>query len=243
VGKSGRNYFSTHDDQLYDRNEASARGRYMCDFQERKQGHNAEIEVVRPDTPPTPGVPRSEESTTTLVTLETAVGGLATPPTPSGTSLQARAAAPPTPGTPVVQDPLERPNDLFSPPTPGRGEGGNSCQSPFLSPSLSPTQPTESTPKPARTVTQVDWVAQSVAELETNDPEMAAFVTECDEREARAPTAPPNQGDTTQGVVVVSVQSKGIKKKNFLFVVTCVCVCGISCPFAVVSVSFVQPYR
>jgi len=59
---------------------------------------------------------------------------------------------------------------------------------------------------------QVDWVAQSVAELEANDPAMAAFVAECEEREARAPTAPPHQGDTTQGVESVSIQSKGIKK-------------------------------
>jgi len=55
-------------------------------------------------------------------------------------------------------------------------------------------------------------VAQSVAELEVSDPAMAAFVVECDEREARAPTAPPHQGDTTQGVESVSIQSKGIKK-------------------------------
>ena len=116
----------------------------------------------------------------------------------------------------MVRDPLESfpgsPKDLFSPPTPGRGEGGDSCQILFLSPSLSPTQVEESPPTPGRTVTQVDWVVQSVAELEANDPEMAAFVAECDEREARAPTAPPNQGDTTQGVRGVSVQSKGIKK-------------------------------
>ena len=37
-------------------------------------------------------------------------------------------------------------------------------------------------------------------------------MAECDEREARAPTAPLNRGDTTQGVGGVSVQSKGIKK-------------------------------
>ena len=181
----------------------------MCDFQEREQGHHVEIEVVRPDMPPTPGGPGSEESTTTLVTFETAVAALATPPTPGDTSLEARATTPPTPGTPVVRDPLESfpgsPKDLFSPPTPGRGEGGDSCQILFLSPSLSPTQVEESPPTPGRTVTQVDWVVQSVAELEANDPEMAAFVAECDEREARAPTAPPNQGDTTQGVGGVGV--------------------------------------
>jgi len=135
VGKSGRNYFSTHDEQLYERNEASARGRYMGDFQEREQGNHAEIEVVRPDTPPTPGGPGSEENTTMLVTLETAVGGLAAPPTPGDTCLEARAATPPTPGTPVVRDLFESlpgsPNNLFSPPTPGRGEEGDTCQSQF----------------------------------------------------------------------------------------------------------------
>jgi len=163
VGKSGRNYFSTHDEQLYERNEASARGRYMGDFQEREQGNHAEIEVVRPDTPPTPGGPGSEENTTILVTLETAAGGLATPPTPGDTSLEARAVTPPTPGTPVVWDLFESlpgsPNNLFSPPLPGRGEGGDTCKSPFLSPSLSPTQAADSPPTPERTVTQVDWVA------------------------------------------------------------------------------------
>ena len=144
MGKSGRNYFSTHDEQLYDSNEVSARGRYMCDFQEREAGNPTEIEVVRPDTPPTPGGPGSKENTTTLVTLQTAVGGLATPPTQGDTCLEARAATPPTPGTPVVRDPFESlpgsPNDLFSALTPGRGEWGDSCQGPFLSPSLSPTQ-------------------------------------------------------------------------------------------------------
>ena len=55
VGKSGRNYFGAHVEQLYERNEASARGRYMCDVLERKQGSHTEIDVVRPDMPPTPG--------------------------------------------------------------------------------------------------------------------------------------------------------------------------------------------
>jgi len=135
VGKSGRNYFSTHDEQLYERNEVSARGRYMGDFQEREEGNHVEIEVVRPDTPPTPGGPESEESTTILVTLETAVAGLATPPTPGDTSLELRAATPPTPGTPVVWDLFESlpgsPNNLFSPPTPGRGEGGDTVTAHF----------------------------------------------------------------------------------------------------------------
>jgi len=43
VGKSGRNYFSTYDEQLYERNQASERGRYMGDFQER--GHSMTTEV------------------------------------------------------------------------------------------------------------------------------------------------------------------------------------------------------
>jgi len=146
VGNSGRNCFSTHNDQLYGRNEVSARGRYMCDTQERAPaaGNLTEIEVVRLDMPSTPGGPGSEENTTTLVTLETAIAALATPPTPGDTCLEARADTPPTPRAPVVRDLFESlpgsPNDLFSPPTPGRGEGGDSCQSPFLSPSLSPTQ-------------------------------------------------------------------------------------------------------
>ena len=74
----------------------------MSDFQECGQGNHAEIGVVRPDTPPTPGGPGSEENTTILVTLETAIAGLATLPTPGDTSLELRAATPPTPGTPVV---------------------------------------------------------------------------------------------------------------------------------------------
>jgi len=116
----------------------------------------------------------------------------------------------------VVQDTVESfpgsPIDLFSPPTPGRGQGGGSCQSLFLSPSLSLTDEGDSPPTPGRLVSQVDWVARSVAEVQANDPEMVAFVAECDEREARAPTAPANQGDTTQGVGGVSVQPKGIKE-------------------------------
>jgi len=132
VGKSGRNYFSAHNKQLYERNKASARGRYMGDFQEREQDNQVEIEMVRPDTPPTPGGPGSEENTTILVTLETTVEGPATPPTPGDTSLKLRAVTPPTPGTPVVWDLFESlpgsPNNLFSPPTPGRGEGGDTGQ-------------------------------------------------------------------------------------------------------------------
>ena len=134
MGKSGRNYFSRHDEQRYDCNEVSARGRYMCDFQERAPaaGNPIEIEVVRPDTPPTPGGHGSEENTTTLGTLETAVGKLGTPPMPGDTCLEARADTPPTPGTPVVRDPFESlpgsSNDLFSPLTPGRGEGGDPIQ-------------------------------------------------------------------------------------------------------------------
>jgi len=107
----------------------------MGDFQERGQGNHAEIEVVRPDTPPTPGGPGSEENTTIRVTLETAVAGLATPQTPGDTSLEPRAATPPTPGTPVVWDLFESlpgsPNNLFSPPTPGRGEGGTYVKAHF----------------------------------------------------------------------------------------------------------------
>jgi len=219
VGKSGRDHFSTHNEQLYERNEVSARGRYMGDFQERDQGNHVEIEVVRPDMPPTPGGPESEENTTILVTHETTIVDLATPPTPGDTSFELRAPTPPTPGTPVVWDVCERlpgsPNDLFSPPTPGRGEGGDTGPSPFLSPSLSSTEVEDSHPTPGRTVTQVDWVAQTVDELQVNDPDMAAFVAECDardERYARAPPAPPHQGDGTKKNESVSIQSQGIKK-------------------------------
>jgi len=66
--------------------------------------------------------------------------------------------------------------------------------------------------------TQVDWVARSVAELQAIDPEIAAFVTECDERDARevcvasSPTGPANQGVTMPGAGGLSTQSKGIKK-------------------------------
>jgi len=62
-----------------------------------------------------------------------------------------------------------------------------------LSPSLSPTQAEDSPPTPGSTVTQVNWVAQSVAELEVNDPEMAVFVVEFDKGKARAHIAPFNQ--------------------------------------------------
>ena len=59
----------------------------------------------------------------------------------------------------------------------------------------------DSPPTPGRTVTQVDWVAQTVDELQASDPDMAAFVAECDERDehyVQAPHAPPHQGDVTQ---------------------------------------------
>jgi len=194
VAKSGRDYFNTHNEQLFERNEVSARGKYMGDFQERDHSERVELEVVRPDTPPTPGGPEST------------------------TNLELRAPTPPTPGTPVVWDPCESlpgsPNDVFSPPTPGRGVGGDPAQSPCLSPSLSPTQVEDSPPTPGRTVTEVNWVAQTVHELQANDPDMAAFVVECDERDKRytqAPHAPPHQGDVTQRDKRVSIQSKGIK--------------------------------
>jgi len=214
VGKSGRDYFSTHNEQLYDRDEASARGRYMGDFPEPEQGNHVQIEVVRPDTPPTPGGPESVEHTTIIGTLEPAIVDLDTPPTPGDTSLELRAPTPPTPGTPVVWDLFEcapgSTNILFSPPMPGRGAGGDTKQSPFLSLSLSPMQEHDSPPTPGRTVTQVDWVAQNVAELEVSDPAMAAFVAECDARDARAPTAPPHQGHMTPRDESKRIQSKGI---------------------------------
>jgi len=101
----------------------------MGDFQEREQGNHVEIEVVRPATPPTPGGPESQERTTIIVTLESAIAGLATPPTPGDTSLELRAPTPPAPGTPVVWNIFESApgstNNLFSPPTPGRGAGGD----------------------------------------------------------------------------------------------------------------------
>ena len=75
----------------------------MGEFLEREQGNHTEMAVVRPDTPPTHGDSGSEERPTTLVTLETSVGGLGTPPTPGDTSAEARPATPPTPGTPVVK--------------------------------------------------------------------------------------------------------------------------------------------
>ena len=107
MGKSGRNYFGTHVGKLYERNEASARGRYMGEFLDREQGHHNEILVVRPDTPPTPGASGSDEHPTTPVTLRTSVVRLDTRPTPGDTSTEARPATPPTPGTPVVEDPLD----------------------------------------------------------------------------------------------------------------------------------------
>ena len=117
MGKSGRDYFSTHNEQLYDRDEASARGRYMGDFPEREQGNHVQIEVVRPDTPPTPGGPESAEHTTIIGTLEPAIVDLDTPPTPGDTSLELRAPTPPTQGTPVVLDLFEsapgRPTTCF----------------------------------------------------------------------------------------------------------------------------------
>jgi len=190
--------------------------------------------------------PESAEHTTIIVTLEPAIVHLGTPPTPGDTSLEVRAPTPPTLGTPVVWDLFESApgstNNLFSPPTPGRGAGGDTEQSPFLSPSLSPTQGHDSPPTPGRTVTQVDRVAQTVAELEVSDPVMAAFVAECDARDARAPTAPPHQGYMTPRDERVSIQSKGIKK-TFPRLWLPVSLCGVSRPFAPVSVSCVQPYR
>ena len=133
-----------------------ARGIYMGDFQERDHSDCIELEVVRPDTPPTP---RDPESTT---------------------NLELRAPTPPTPGTPVVWDPCESLSglfkDVFSPPTPGRGVGGDPAQSPCLSPSLSPTQVEDSPPTPGRKVTEVNWVAQTVDELQAKDPEAFQWV-------------------------------------------------------------------
>jgi len=216
VGKSGRNYFGTHIEKLYEQNEASARGKYMGDLLEREQDNHTEIEVVRLNTHPTPGGPGSEECPTTLVTIETSAGGLGASPTPGDTSLETRPATPPTPGTPVVQDPVESfpgsSNNLSLQPTPGGGQGGDSCERPFLSPSLSPAYEGDSPRTPEHPVTQVDWVALSVVELEASDPEMAVFVAECDEREAQVPTAPANQGQTTRGAGGGTTQSKGIKK-------------------------------
>ena len=60
-------------------------------------------------------------------------------------------------------------------------------------------------------------MAQTVDELQANDPDMAAFVVECDERDkryAQAPHAPPHQGDVTQRNESVRIQSKGIKKTS-----------------------------
>jgi len=221
----------------------------ICDFQERAPaaGNLTEIEVLRPDTPTTPGGPGSEENTATLVTLVTTVETLATPSTPGDPCLgaradtpptpgapqclEARADTPPTPGAPVVRDPFESlpgsPSNLFSPPTPGRGEGGDSCHSPFLCHSLSPTPAEDSPYTPGRTVTQVTWVVQSVAELEVNDPEMAAFVIEFDKGKAWTHIAPSNQGHMTPGVGGVSVQSQVIKK-SFPCVWLPVSVCAAS---------------
>jgi len=86
LGKSGHNYFCTDVKKLYERNEASARGRYMGEFLDREQGHHKEISVVRPDTPSTPGDSGSDERPTTLVTHGTSVVRLDTPPTPGDTS-------------------------------------------------------------------------------------------------------------------------------------------------------------
>jgi len=190
VGKSGRNCLGTHVEKLYERNKASARGKYMGEFLEREQGNRNEIVVVRPDTPPTPGGSGSDERPATPVTLGTSVGGLGTSPTPRDTIPEERPATPHTPGTPVVEDPVEvspgSPDGPSSPPTPGVGQGGDSCQGAFLSPPLSPAHEGDSSPTPGRPVTQVDWVARSVAD-QASDPEMAVFVAESVEREAWAP--------------------------------------------------------
>ena len=222
VGKSGRNYFCTDVETLYERNEASAHGRYMCEFLDRAQGHHNKISVVRPDTPPTPGASGSDGRPTTPVTLGTSVVRLDTPPTPGDTSPQARPATPSTPGTPAVEDPVDgssgSPDGQSLPSTPECGQGGDYHQSPFLSPPLSPAHEDDSPPTPGRSVTQVDWVSRSVTELQAIDPEMAAFVTECDERDARevcatsSITGPANQGVTTPWAGGLSAQSEGIKK-------------------------------
>ena len=107
MGKSGRDYFSTHNERLFERNEVSARGRYMGDFQERDHSNHVELEVVRPDTPPTPGGPESEENTNIIVTHNSAIVDRATPPRSGDTTLELRAPTPPTPGTPVVWYPCE----------------------------------------------------------------------------------------------------------------------------------------
>jgi len=111
-----------------------------------------------------------------------------------------------------------------------------------------PAQEGDSPPTPGRPVTQVDWIARSVAELQAIDPEMAAFVTECDEREARAPTGPANQGVTTQRDGGLSTQPKGIKKSfSCLWLPVSVCVASrvhsllSACPQSSRIDSIVQP--
>jgi len=74
----------------------------MGDFQDRDQSNHVELEVVRPDTPPMPGGPESEENTNIIVPHDTAIVDRATPPTPGDTNLELHAPTPPTPGTPVV---------------------------------------------------------------------------------------------------------------------------------------------
>jgi len=107
VGKSGRNYFCAEFEPLYERNKASARGRYMGEFLHNEEGHHNEVSVVRPDTPPMPGASGPEEHPTTPVTSGTPVVRPDTPPTPGTTGPEARPATPVTPRTPVAGDPVD----------------------------------------------------------------------------------------------------------------------------------------
>ena len=114
----------------------TSHGRYICEFPNRDEGHNNEAPVVRPDTPPTPGATGPEERPATHVTPRAPAEGV------------------PTDGSPKPSD------GRSSPATPGGGTGGEFCQSPFLSPPLTPAHEDESPPTPGRSATQIDLVTR-----------------------------------------------------------------------------------
>jgi len=72
--------------RVYERNEASARGRYIGEFPHREKGQHNKASTVRPDTPPTPGATGPEAHPATPVTPGTPVVGVPADgsPEPSG---------------------------------------------------------------------------------------------------------------------------------------------------------------
>jgi len=94
VGQSGRNYFCPAFEPLYERNEASARGRYIGEFPHPEQGHYNEVSVVRPDMPPTPGATGPEARPATPVTPRTPVVRVPADGSPEPSDGQSSAATP-----------------------------------------------------------------------------------------------------------------------------------------------------